>query len=215
MFWTIVVINFIFYVVLPVIFLFTPLPLWVSSFWPNVTDFYLSWILGFFVAWGLPFLLLANVATLFTKPSRVYLLWIFVILNALTLILFWNFLVDEAFSFLHLQTKFQLSVKAATRPNDPQWTSPNALLRWGQEFIKLPDAWDIVTGSVNVKIGMIDFDDMLVVEITDKNTISYIDDCLNPSRYYYKVFVFDTENQHAPSNEASVDIQPIGPMSAD
>jgi len=44
----------------------------------------------------------------------------------------------------------------AITPNDPQWTSPDAGLRWGQVYIGLPSAWDFTTGIKGIKIGIID-----------------------------------------------------------
>jgi sugar lactone lactonase YvrE len=155
----ILIINFIFYIFLPAIFLFTPIPFWVSKSSFSITDFYLGPFLAFFIMFGVPILLLMSIIFLFFKPSKEYLLWLCVLLNITTLILFHIFFYTKITDYIRLSIKNLIEPKIAettNQPNDFQWASSNTLFRWGQEFIKLPEAWDIETGKTTVKIGVID-----------------------------------------------------------
>lgn len=46
--------------------------------------------------------------------------------------------------------------------------------------------------------------DDLITIITDRNTLSYNDYLPNPGIYHYRVYVFDTQEQYAGSNEVSI-----------
>jgi len=169
LFWGVIIINLLFYIGLPSLFLLTPIPrLFSSIFWPNIdiSDIYIAWGIGFFAVFVMPFLLLINLGLILTKLKRKYLLWVFIILNIITIFFFgYPVLISQISEVKQrsVEVKFPMliheiatEVKAITRPDDPQWTDPREILRWGQEFIKLPDAWDITTGIPSVKIGVID-----------------------------------------------------------
>jgi len=48
----------------------------------------------------------------------------------------------------------QLLDGARRTPKDPQWTAWSIDRRWGQDYINLPQAWALTTGSPQVKIGI-------------------------------------------------------------
>jgi hypothetical protein len=167
LFWGMIIVNCLFYLILPSLFLFTSVPRFVSSiFWPSIdiTDVYVAWGIGFFAVFIMPFVLLINLGLILTNLKRKYLLWLFIILNIITIFFFGYPVLISQISEVKQRTievKFPMlyeianKARATTKPDDPQWRDPSEILRWGQEFIRLPDAWDITTGNTNVKKSII------------------------------------------------------------